>query len=86
MLVVDDNATNRRILEEMLRNWGMSPTGRERRSRAAEALAAGGRRRASRYRLVLTDVHMPDIDGLTLAEQIRSKRAWPTGEHDDHDL
>ncbi len=70
VLVVDDNATNRRILEEMLTNWGMSTTvvdgGRE-------ALAALERARAtgSPFALVLLDAMMPEMDGFTLAERIR---------------
>jgi hypothetical protein len=58
VLVVDDNATNRRILEEMLTNWGMKPTvvpgGRE-------ALAAIERARGtgSPFALVLLDAMMP---------------------------
>jgi two-component system, sensor histidine kinase and response regulator len=70
VLVVDDNATNRRILEEMLTNWGMSPTVVE---GGLEALAALERARGSGspYALVLLDAMMPEMDGFTLAERIR---------------
>jgi two-component system sensor histidine kinase/response regulator len=71
VLVVDDNATNRRILEEMLGNWEMQPTAV---SGVREAL--GCLRQANRtgqpYELVLTDGHMPEEDGFALAEAIRN--------------
>ena len=70
VLVVDDNATNRRILEEMLTNWGMRPTVVE---GGHEALAALERARGtgSPFALVLLDAMMPEMDGFTLAERIR---------------
>ncbi|HWB10966.1 MAG TPA: response regulator [Pirellulales bacterium] len=69
VLVVDDNATNRRILEEMLINWHMRPTVV---AGAAEALAAMERACASGdpYPLVLVDAQMPGTDGYELARQI----------------
>jgi PAS domain S-box-containing protein len=70
VLVVDDNATNRRILEEMLGNWGMRPQavggGREALAALKEAVAAG-----RPYSLVLLDGHMPEMDGFALAAQVR---------------
>jgi two-component system, sensor histidine kinase and response regulator len=70
VLVADDNASNRFILEEMLRNWGMvvrsAGGAREALRLAREAAAAG-----TPFDLLLTDVHMPHIDGFGLAEQFR---------------
>lgn len=70
VLVVDDNDANRRILEEMLRTWRMSPTtvadGQEALARMLEA-----QRHDRAFRLVLTDANMPGIDGFGLVEQIR---------------
>jgi PAS domain S-box-containing protein len=68
-LVVDDNATNRRILAEILESWRMTATGV---ATAAEALDALRRAAAAGqpFDLVLTDALMPEIDGYTLAEQI----------------
>jgi two-component system, sensor histidine kinase and response regulator len=70
VLVVDDNATNRRILEEVLTQWRMRP-----------AAVSGGRvalerlRRAARsgrpFPLVLLDANMPEMDGFALAEEIK---------------
>jgi two-component system, sensor histidine kinase and response regulator len=73
VLVVDDNATNRRILEEMLHNWHMRPTSVP---GAVEALAELQRSAASgnRYALVLLDAMMPGIDGFMLAKAIRAQR------------
>ena len=69
VLVVDDNDTNRRILEEMLRNWGMKPVAvaraEEALQRMLEAQTAG-----EPYRVVLTDSDMPGTDGFLFAEQI----------------
>ena len=69
VLIVDDNSTNRRVLMEQCRQWKMRPTAA---SSAHEALAqlqlAAGV--GSPFPLVLTDVHMPDVDGFTLIEQI----------------
>jgi len=70
VLIVDDNATNRRILKELLDLWGMK-----------SAMAEGGQeaiaelRRAADsdkpYKLVLLDAMMPGIDGFTVAEKIK---------------
>ncbi|MCY2950484.1 MAG: response regulator [Planctomycetota bacterium] len=70
VLVVDDNATNRRILDEVLRSWQMAPT---LASSAAEAIdfMLEAQQKDEPYRLILTDAHMPHIDGFTLAEQIK---------------
>ena len=70
VLIVDDNSTNRRILHDVIQVRGMQPIVA---SSAAEALrilkeatAAG-----TEITLVLSDVNMPDVDGFTMAEQIR---------------
>ena len=72
VLVVDDNATNRRILEEMLKNWRMRPTvvaGADDALRELTESVASG----EPYPLVLLDGHMPDTDGFMLAEMIRNR-------------
>ena len=70
VLVVDDNATNRRILEEMLTNWHMKPTVVD-GARAALAAMEQARDAGEPFALVLTDGMMPEMDGFELAEQIR---------------
>src|SRR4029453_3400990 len=72
VLVVDDNATNRRILQEMLTNWHMKPTVVD---GARAALAAMERARADGepFALVLTDGMMPEMDGFELAGRIRQR-------------
>ena len=69
VLVVDDNGTNRRILHDMLTHWGMRPTTVESGEAALDILehAEGG---GQRFPLVLLDAHMPEMDGLTVAERI----------------
>ncbi len=70
VLVVDDNATNRHILGEMLTTWGMRPIevdGGRQALEALEQLEQAGKP----IPLVLSDIHMPEIDGFMLAEQIR---------------
>jgi two-component system, sensor histidine kinase and response regulator len=70
VLIVDDNRTNRLILDEMLRNWGMEPTAV---AGVREALAEMRQAQQANcpFDLVLTDVNMPEQDGFHLAEQIR---------------
>ena len=70
VLVVDDNATSRRILEEMLANWRMKPAMAD---GGWTALAAMQRARdaGKPYPLVLLDAQMPDMDGFALAERIK---------------
>ncbi len=70
VLVVDDNATNRKILQEILCHWELTPTSV---ACAADALAVLRERHAAGtpYRLMLTDVNMPEVDGYTLCERIR---------------
>jgi two-component system sensor histidine kinase/response regulator len=70
VLVVDDNATNLRLLEEMLLGWQMVPT---LAASAPEALAAlrVAQQSGRPFPLVLTDFEMPDEDGSTLVEAIK---------------
>jgi CheY-like chemotaxis protein len=74
VLVVDDNPTNRCILEELLRGWHMRP---ETATSAAEALVKMRQRNAEQapFQLVLTDLHMPETDGFGLVEQMHNEPA-----------
>ncbi len=72
VLVVDDNPTNRRILEGMLKRWEMKSKCVESGEDALAELSAG-RESAAPYGLILTDMHMPGMDGFALIEQIRQR-------------
>jgi two-component system, sensor histidine kinase and response regulator len=72
VLVTDDNATNRTILERQLASWGMecdSAEGPERALEQLEQAVAEGRP----YTIALLDFHMPAMDGLELARAIKSR-------------
>ncbi len=70
VLVVDDNATNRRILQELLLGWGMRPF---LAASAPEALTEFRRAATAGqpYPLVLIDAVMPEVDGFALARKIK---------------
>src|SRR5919109_989471 len=70
VLVVDDNATNRRILHEMLTHWQLKPTAVESGSMALVVLERA-QKAGTRFPLVLLDAHMPEMDGTTVAERIK---------------
>jgi signal transduction histidine kinase/DNA-binding response OmpR family regulator/putative methionine-R-sulfoxide reductase with GAF domain len=65
ILVVDDNATNRRILALQTAKWGMVVRDTEFPSQALQMLADKS------YDLAILDMHMPDMDGAMLAQAIR---------------
>src|SRR5262249_33193096 len=70
VLVVDDNAVNRRVLRDLLVRWRMKPTvtsgGAEALRTLADASASG-----QPFALVLLDAHMPEMDGFDVAQRIR---------------
>lgn len=70
-LVVDDNRTNREILEKQLSSWGMTSHGAGGGGEALSLLRAGASESAP-YDLAILDYNMPDIDGLQLAGRIKS--------------
>jgi PAS domain S-box-containing protein len=72
VLVVDDNRTNCRILEGMLGRWEMSPTSVEGGEEALAELSVA-RDAGKPYALILTDMHMPKMDGFGLVERIRQR-------------
>jgi signal transduction histidine kinase/CheY-like chemotaxis protein len=71
VLIVDDSVTNRRILTDMLWLWKMRPTAA---ASAHEALSYMARAAeiGEPFSLVLTDGHMPEMDGFGLAERIKT--------------
>jgi CheY-like chemotaxis protein len=75
VLIVDDNATNRRILEEVFTNWHMRPIAVE-----SGAAALGRLEKSLRadqpFAVVLLDGHMPDMDGFSAAERISHDRRY----------
>ena len=71
VLVVDDNRTNREILEKQLYVWGMRSRGAGGGDEALSLLRAAGSEGAP-FDLAILDYHMPDIDGLQLAGLIKS--------------
>lgn len=71
VLIVDDNATNRLILHEMLVARGMHPTVVDSASAAIKELCLADQTHHP-FDLVLSDVHMPDVDGFELVSRIRN--------------
>jgi two-component system sensor histidine kinase/response regulator len=72
VLIVDDNRTNRRILEGLARRWGMNPTATA-DGEAALAELSAARAANDPYGLILTDMHMPKMDGFALVEYIKQR-------------
>jgi signal transduction histidine kinase/DNA-binding response OmpR family regulator len=69
VLVVDDNATNRRILDETLLGWGMNPILAESGGSALEK-AELAMREGRPFPLVLLDAQMPEMSGFVMAEKL----------------
>jgi two-component system, sensor histidine kinase and response regulator len=70
VLVVDDNATNRRIFEKTLEKWRMRPTLVDNGAEALRLIRAA-ETRGEPFRLVLLDAHMPGMDGFTVAKHLK---------------
>ena len=66
VLIVDDNATNRRILKLQTEKWGMTARETEYPREALQWLQDG-----EHFDLIITDMHMPELDGLMLTREIR---------------
>jgi two-component system sensor histidine kinase/response regulator len=69
VLVVDDNATNRRIFEKTLEKWEMRATLVDNGADAIEAVRQA-ERRGEPFKLMLLDANMPGMDGFTVAQQL----------------
>jgi two-component system, sensor histidine kinase and response regulator len=73
-LIIDDNATNRRILSELTGQWKMKPhtcdSGESGLAELSRAASEG-----TPYRLLLLDEHMPGMDGIEVLERIRRNPA-----------
>ena len=67
LLVVDDNAANRRILANLAAKWGLVATLHESGPAALESIAAG-----ARYDVGILDMQMPAMDGVMLAGALRA--------------
>jgi GAF domain-containing protein/CheY-like chemotaxis protein len=66
VLIVDDNATNRRILMLQTEKWGMTARETEHPREAIQWIEGG-----ERFDLIITDMHMPELDGLMFTREIR---------------
>ena len=73
VLVVDDNATNQLIFDRMLDNWSMKVT---LASSGVQALAILNSEQP--FALILLDYQMPGMDGIAVAQQIRSNPRYAT--------
>jgi CheY-like chemotaxis protein len=69
LLVVDDNATNRRIVLLQTKNWGLMVRDTDSPRQALDWI-----RRGDPFDLALLDMHMPEMDGMMLAREIRKYR------------
>jgi signal transduction histidine kinase/DNA-binding response OmpR family regulator len=72
LLVVDDNATNRQIVARQVEAWGMRARGT-----GSPSEALGWLRDGADFDVIILDLHMPEMDGVTLAKEIRR---LPAGE------
>jgi signal transduction histidine kinase/CheY-like chemotaxis protein/putative methionine-R-sulfoxide reductase with GAF domain/tetratricopeptide (TPR) repeat protein len=67
LLVVDDNATNRKLLALQSAKWGMAPT-----ATASPLEAIASVERGERFDLAIVDMHMPEMDGSALAARLHA--------------
>jgi two-component system sensor histidine kinase/response regulator len=87
-LIVDDNASNREILQQHLQSWGIEAVAAE---SGAAALAVLSTEDGARFDLGLVDDQMPGMDGIQLATLIRQEPRWSAlrlillSKRDDHD-
>ena len=72
-LVVDDNRTNRLIVTDLLKRWGISPQEAGSGSQALKLLQSSWRQ-GKPFRLVVLDAQMPQMDGFALAQRIRNDK------------
>jgi CheY-like chemotaxis protein len=72
VLVVDDNATNRRVLEEFVRGWRMVPVAVDGGEEALRQMRAAADR-GQPFALVLLDAMMPQVDGFDVARRIKEE-------------
>jgi signal transduction histidine kinase/CheY-like chemotaxis protein len=72
VLIVDDNATNRYILNAQTAKWGMTCRETDSPITALQWIEDG-----ERFDVAILDMHMPEMDGLELAKKIRSKTKFP---------
>lgn len=78
VLIVDDNSTNRRILSELTKGWGMEPHPASSAEEALDAVRLSSLEEGSSFGLALVDVHMPDMDGFALAERMLNDSSLPS--------
>jgi signal transduction histidine kinase/DNA-binding response OmpR family regulator len=69
VLIVDDNATNRRVLDLQLGKWGLVPSATESPLRGLAMVERG-----EAFDLAILDMHMPEMDGLELAQRLHAVR------------
>ena len=72
VLIVDDNRTNRRILEGLVTRWSMLPAVASEGEQAL-ALYSAAAATDDPFRLILTDMHMPRMDGFHLVERLKNE-------------
>ena len=71
-LIVDDNPTNRTILDQLLRQWSMETSLSTSAAEAFEAIASA-RQAGTPFDVVVLDYHMPEVDGLKLLARLRER-------------
>ena len=69
VLVVDDNATNRRVLKLQMAKWGMVPADADSPDEALHRVLDG-----HAFDLAILDMHMPQMNGVELARRLRAAR------------
>ena len=74
LLVVDDNATNRKIIHHQATRWGMLVDQAASATTALQAIQEAAKQK-NLYDIAVVDMQMPEIDGMTLGEQIKANSA-----------
>jgi two-component system sensor histidine kinase/response regulator len=77
VLIVDDNRTNRLILHKMVERWGMNPTSVSDGEQALNELSAAENANHA-FGLILTDMHMPGMDGFGLVGHLKARVKFST--------
>jgi CheY-like chemotaxis protein len=77
VLIVDDNGTNRLILHKIVERWGMNPTSVSDGEQALDELSAAENANDA-YGLMITDMHMPSMDGFGLVGHLKDRVKFST--------